>query len=88
MIRKHTFIKGRVIGVFFRKFIVDNANNLGLKGWVRNSGSGVECVFEGEKEKVERMIVLCGKGPSGAGVDSVDARDEPLQNEKEFRRLG
>ena len=87
MLRKHVFIKGRVIGIFFRKFIVDNANNLGLKGWVKNSGSGVECAFEGEPGKVEKMIELCWKGPSGAGVDSVDAKDEPFQNEKEFRRL-
>ena len=87
MIRKHVFIKGRVIGIFFRKFVVDNANNLGLKGWVKNSGTGVECVFEGNSEKVEKMLELCKKGPSGAGVDSVDARDEAVQNEKEFRRL-
>ena len=87
MIRKHVFIKGRVIGIFFRKFVVDNANSLGLKGWVKNSGNGVECVFEGDALKVEKMLELCKKGPSGAGVDSVDARDEAVQNEKEFRRL-
>ena len=87
LVRKHVTIKGRVIGIFFRKFIVDNANNLGLKGWVKNAVSGVECVFEGDNLKVERMIELCWKGPSGAGVDSVDARDEAVQNVKEFRRL-
>ena len=88
MIRKHVTIKGRVIGIFFRKFIVDNANNLGLNGWVKNTGTGVECVFEGENERVEKMLGLCWKGPSGAGVDNVDAKDEAVQGEKGFRRGG
>ena len=87
MIRKHVLISGNVTGVFFRRFIVEHAGELGLRGWVKNSGDGVECVFEGDNLKVEKMIELCKKCPSGAGVDSVTAKDEPVQNEKEFRRL-
>ena len=36
MKRIHVIIKGKVIGVFFRKFIKENADKLKIKGWVKN----------------------------------------------------
>ncbi|KAK3000559.1 hypothetical protein RJ639_020959 [Escallonia herrerae] len=45
-------IKGRVQGVFYRNWTIDNATDLGLKGWVRNRRDGsVEALFLGDSAK-------------------------------------
>lgn len=52
--------KGRVQGVFFRANTRDFANQIGVTGWVRNLPDGsVEAVFEGDKEKIEKLIDWC-----------------------------
>ncbi|MFH1456422.1 MAG: acylphosphatase [archaeon] len=62
-------IYGTVQGVFFRKFVKDNAVNLGVKGYVKNLDDGsVEAVLIGEEEKVEELIIRCWKGPDGSKV--------------------
>lgn len=74
MVRARVFIAGDVIGVGFRSFVRWNANKLGLFGWVKNvqqPQEGVEAVFEGEKEKVKKMIALCQKGPIVSWVENV-----------------
>jgi len=60
---------GRVQGVFFRSFVEDHAQYLGLKGYVRNLPSGdVEVVVEGERERVEKLIGYLKAGPPAARV--------------------
>jgi acylphosphatase len=72
MQQAHVFISGLVQGVSFRYFVKSNAQNLGLKGWVRNTeDGGVEAVFNGEKKHIEVMITLCRKGPMLAEVKQV-----------------
>lgn len=69
----HVFISGFVQSVGFRQFIKINADKLSLTGWVRNTPDGrVEAVFQGKKEKIEEMIVLCKKGPFLSEVESVN----------------
>lgn len=87
MIRRHVLISGRVTAVSFRRFVVTRAEQLGLNGWVKNSGENVEAVFEGPRDVVEKMIALSRKGPAGAIVGGVEVKDEPVRNEKGFRRL-
>jgi len=59
-IRAHVLFSGKVQGVFFRAFTRDNALKLGINGWVRNLPDGrVEAVFEGPRDKVEKLIYLC-----------------------------
>jgi len=68
----HVFISGHVQGVSFRYFVKSNARKLGLTGWVRNTeDGGVEAVFSGEKEKIEKMIAFCREGPMLAEVKQV-----------------
>ncbi|MHB0866888.1 MAG: acylphosphatase [Thermoleophilia bacterium] len=70
--RVHVHISGRVQGVFFRAWVLDNARRLGLGGWVRNRfDGGVEAVFEGPSEAVDLMVEKCHAGPDHARVDTV-----------------
>lgn len=70
--RAHIFISGFVQGVFFRETTRTKAENLGIKGWVRNlRDSRVEAIFEGEKDKVEEILKWAKKGPSFARVDYI-----------------
>ncbi len=81
-VKAHVFIEGRVQGVFFRANTREEASLLGLTGWVKNCWDGrVEAVFEGEREKVERVISLCKKGPPGALVKDVEINWEQATGE-------
>ena len=69
-------IEGRVQGVSYRAWTQDEARARGLSGSVRNRGDGgVEAVFSGPAEAVERMIALCWAGPAGARVTDVAVRE-------------
>jgi acylphosphatase len=75
--RAHVWITGRVQGVFFRAYTRDAAQLIGVTGWVRNLPDGsVEAVFEGEADKVEKMIEWCGEGSPMSRVDRVEVLDE------------
>ena len=86
-IRVHIFLSGRVQGVFFRLTTKEWADELGVKGWVRNLHDGrVEAVIEGEEEKVREMLDLMKKGPSFALVENMEIQIEDFKNEfKDFR---
>jgi acylphosphatase len=82
------FIKGSVQGVFFRRFVEDNANKLGIRGFIRNLQDGrVEIFIEGNLEEVKQMIELCKKGPPHAQVRSVEEKTEKFQDFKDFKVL-
>ncbi|KAL2481368.1 Acylphosphatase [Abeliophyllum distichum] len=74
-------IKGRVQGVFYRNWTIDNATELGLKGWVRNRRNGsVEALFSGSPEKVQEMEQRCRRGPPDAmvtGLEVFPSTDDP-----------
>lgn len=75
--RLHAIIRGRVQGVFFRASIVEQARSLGLVGWVRNRCDGsVECVAEGDGERLLALRAYCESGPPGAEVERVDLVEE------------
>ena len=68
----HLIILGKVQGVFYRASCQEVAQRLGLTGWVRNLSAGeVEVLVQGEKEKIEKLIEWCKKGPAGAMVSDV-----------------
>lgn len=80
--RAHVYISGRVQGVFFRYETQALAEEVDVRGWVRNTSDGrVEAVFEGEKEKVERMLDFCRSGPPGARVSDIEVKWEPHRGE-------
>lgn len=72
-VRAHIFIDGRVQGVSYRYWTRKSAERLGLMGWVKNLEDGrVEAVFEGPKNKIQKMIDRCKRGPMPAGVKHID----------------
>lgn len=80
------YIYGIVQGVFFRNFVKENADKLGVKGYVRNKNDGsVECWFEGEGENVKKMIELCKEGPKHAVIKRLDEIEEKFHGFKEFK---
>ncbi|MCK5574593.1 MAG: acylphosphatase [Sphingomonadales bacterium] len=69
-------VTGRVQGVWFRAWTQQNAEALGLFGWVRNREDGsVEALFKGVSDKVEDMLKRCESGPDMASVDHVEVTD-------------
>lgn len=65
-------IEGRVQGVWYRGWTVDEANRRGLDGWVRNRSDGsVEALFSGAKPIVNEMLEACWQGPPAAKVTAI-----------------
>ncbi|MFM9842611.1 MAG: acylphosphatase [Dongiaceae bacterium] len=73
-------IHGRVQGVWYRAWTVENAVGRGLRGWVRNREDGsVEALFCGPAPAVDEMIEACRRGPRSARVERIDqASAEPV----------
>jgi len=85
IIRTHIWVKGRVQGVGFRAHVEHHAKQIGgITGWVRNVGwDTVECVAEGEREKVEQLIEFIKKGPNISRVDESKVEYEDVTGEFE-----
>jgi acylphosphatase len=82
----HLLIKGKVQGVFYRATARDMAEELGIKGWVRNTEEGhVEAVASGPQEKLDQFIQWCRKGPSQAVVTDVIFTPAEEENFREFK---
>lgn len=77
-IRRHIVVRGRVQGVGFRWSCKDQADRLGVAGWVRNQPDGtVEVVAEGEDRFVDQLVGWCRQGPRHALVTDVEVSTEP-----------
>jgi acylphosphatase len=73
-------IRGKVQGVWYRSWTVEQAVQRGVRGWVRNRQDGsVEALFSGESAMIDEMIAVCRKGPRLARVDSISS--EPTVEE-------
>lgn len=85
-IRAHVFVSGIVQGVGYRFTTANQANQLGIRGWVRNlPDDRVESVFEGVQASVEEIISWCRKGPPGAVVTNVVVEYEEPEDLGEFQ---
>jgi acylphosphatase len=73
-IARRLLIRGRVQGVGFREYMRQEAESLGLTGWVRNRADGcVEALVQGAPEAVEALAAWAHRGPPSARVDAVEA---------------
>jgi acylphosphatase len=82
----HVIVFGRVQGVFFRAYTKEEADKLGLIGWVRNQPDGsVEALVAGESEAVDRMLAWFRNGSPMSSVTKVTVtEEEPTEALRDF----
>lgn len=69
-------VRGRVQGVSFRWYTQQEAQKLGLVGWVRNRRDGsVELECEGEAAQVDALLAWLDRGSPGSRVEKVERRE-------------
>lgn len=89
----HLLIEGRVQHVGFRRFVLRQAEQLDLSGWVRNNDDGsVEVLACGEQKSIVDFIDACRKGPLFAHVFNMDflpvtEQDKASYNSSVFKVL-
>lgn len=77
---------GRVQGVFFRDSTRQEAERLGVTGWVANRADGrVEAEFQGPAEAVDEAVAFVRRGPGRANVADLDVEElDPVHDESGF----
>jgi acylphosphatase len=71
-------VQGRVQGVGFRWYVLNQAQILGIRGWVANMpGGAVEVVGLASAETLDRFEAILAKGPPAARVSKVESRSIP-----------
>lgn len=82
MARVNLLVSGSVQGVFYRASTLEQAQSLGVTGWVKNLSDGsVEVMGEGSRYALEHLVSWCRQGPPAAEVDDVHARWQNYQGE-------
>ncbi|MHA1917194.1 MAG: acylphosphatase [Candidatus Ranarchaeia archaeon] len=82
--RYHFFVSGRVQGVYYRIFTQQNANRMGLKGWVRNLSDGsVEILAEGNENELIDFESILREGPPSSKVVDLKIMKQKATNEFE-----
>lgn len=72
----HIFISGKVQGVGYRFSTRQQAQKLGINGWVSNLPDGrVEAVLAGDRRAIEQMIQWCRIGPAAAVVQNLTVEE-------------
>ena len=78
-------IRGRVQGVGFRYFAEKAAQELGIRGWVRNDDDGTVQVYAvGTQEQLSEMAGLLWKGPRWAEVRGVEESEAAVEKCSDF----
>ena len=84
---KKFIVQGTVQGVFFRQFVKEHADELGLRGYVRNLENGnCEIVVEGESDNIERLLGYLKKGTDHSQIRNVLEEEKKWSGDfKDFR---
>jgi acylphosphatase len=79
-------VHGRVQGVGFRYFTKENADALGIRGYVRNEDDGGVFIYAvGDPPAMNRFAAAVHSGPHHAEVRTVEEKEAPLQKFSSFR---
>ena len=85
MIHFDIIVKGKVQGVFYRASTKAVADQLGIKGYVKNEENGdVAIAAEGDKMSMDMFLDWCKEGPEDAIVTSVESHEGELKNYRNF----
>lgn len=81
-------LSGSVHPHIFSQFIKDNADRLGIRGYLRYLEDGkIEIFIEGNTDSVLKMTPLCRRGPEHADLRNIEEKEEHFQDFKEFKVL-
>ena len=85
MRRVRAIVTGRVQGVSYRASTAEEAERLGLTGWVKNRRDGsVELEAEGQADRVADLLAWCEHGPPAARVSRVVVEELAPAGDAEF----
>ena len=85
MIHFDIIVKGKVQGVFYRASTKAVADQLGIKGYIKNEENGdVAIAAEGDKMSMDMFLDWCKEGPEDAIVTSVESHEGELKNYRNF----
>ena len=85
MIHLDITVKGKVQGVFYRASTKAVADQLGIKGFVRNDTNGdVVIAAEGDNMSIDMFLDWCKEGPEDAVVTAVESHEGELKNYRNF----
>lgn len=77
---RRVVVHGRVQGVFYRDSCRQEAERLGVAGWVVNEHDGtVRVHVEGDPDAVRSLVEWCRTGPTRAVVHGVEVTDTPVE---------
>lgn len=78
-------VTGKVQGVFYRATTKAVADQLGVKGLVRNQADGsVYIEAEGDDFSLESFLEWCHEGPQRAAVEKVESTEGEVKNYRNF----
>jgi acylphosphatase len=78
-------VQGRVQGVGFRYFVKQNADALGVRGYVRNEDDGAVFVYAiANAETLDRMAAAVRTGPRFSEVRGVEEKEASLLKYNSF----
>jgi|WetSurMetagenome_2_1015567.scaffolds.fasta_scaffold744625_1 acylphosphatase len=81
-LRVYLIVSGRVQGVWFRESTRLTAEELKIKGWVKNRSDGtVEIIAEGMEPNIKKFVEWCHEGPPHAVVSSVKETTQEFKGE-------
>jgi acylphosphatase len=74
-------VKGKVQGVSYRVTTKAVADQLGVRGMIRNEANGdVYIEAEAEESLLEMFLEWCNEGPDPARVTTVETQEAELRN--------
>jgi len=78
-------LSGRVQNVGFRFATVQKAQELDIKGFVKNKSDGTVYIeAEGAAENLNYFIEWCKEGPPAASVQNAETQEIPVQDFSSF----
>ena len=81
-------VKGKVQGVFYRASTKAVADQLGVRGTIKNDPNGdVIIEAEADKQTLDLFLDWCHEGPQDAQVTTVETNEGELKNYRNFEVL-
>jgi len=81
-------VSGRVQGVFYRASTKAVADQIGIKGIIKNLPDGTVYIeAEGNESLMEDFVDWCKYGPDDARVDDISIEEIELKNYRNFNVL-